>query len=171
MELFVLCIIIFFGRILDVSLSTVKTVLIMKNRPVIATIFSLIEISVWFLVVREALTRTEGIVWIAIAYAAGFAIGTYVGSIIATKSIKGTVRVQVITTNDDEKIIETIREKGFAVTVVSVRGKDKIKEKFMLYIEVNNKSLKCLKQLIKTIDPQAFIVVNETKFVQNGFIK
>ena len=41
----------------------------------------------------------------------------------------------------------------------------------MLYIEIKNKSFMKLQDFIKKNDEKAFIVVNETKYVQNGFIK
>ena len=41
----------------------------------------------------------------------------------------------------------------------------------MLFIEINNKSFSHIRKIIKEIDPKAFIVVNETKYVQNGYIK
>ena len=41
----------------------------------------------------------------------------------------------------------------------------------MLFVEINNKSFNKLKHKVKEIDPKAFIVVNETKYVQNGYIK
>ena len=41
----------------------------------------------------------------------------------------------------------------------------------MLYMEINKKNLSEIKDFIKKIDENAFIVVSETKLVQNGFIK
>ena len=41
----------------------------------------------------------------------------------------------------------------------------------MLYMEINKKNLSEIKDFIKNIDENAFIVVSETKLVQNGFIK
>lgn len=41
----------------------------------------------------------------------------------------------------------------------------------MLYFQINNKNLKKLISLIKKYDDMAFIIVNDTKAVQNGFIK
>ena len=41
----------------------------------------------------------------------------------------------------------------------------------MLFMEINKKSYEQLKKLINELDPKAFLVVNETKIVQNGFIK
>ena len=41
----------------------------------------------------------------------------------------------------------------------------------MLIIQINNKSIDELKQIINKLDSKAFIVINETKYLQNGFIK
>ena len=41
----------------------------------------------------------------------------------------------------------------------------------MLYIQVNNNKLNELTEIIKKYDECAFIVVNETKLVQNGLVK
>ena len=41
----------------------------------------------------------------------------------------------------------------------------------MLFVEINNKRFNHLKKIVKKEDPKAFIVVNETKYVQNGYIK
>ena len=45
------------------------------------------------------------------------------------------------------------------------------KDKYMLFIEIRHKNLDHLKEFIRKNDDKAFIVVNETKYVQNGFIK
>ena len=39
----------------------------------------------------------------------------------------------------------------------------------MLYIQIKNRSFEHLKQIIKRLDKNAFIVVNETKYVENGY--
>lgn len=41
----------------------------------------------------------------------------------------------------------------------------------MLFIEIDKKRISGLRQLIKKLDPKAFMVVNETKYVQNGYFK
>ena len=42
---------------------------------------------------------------------------------------------------------------------------------YMLFIEIDKKNLSHVTSIIKKLDKKAFIVVNETKLVQNGFIK
>ena len=41
----------------------------------------------------------------------------------------------------------------------------------MLYISITNKNYDELEKLIKLIDEKAFILVNELKNIENGFIK
>ena len=39
----------------------------------------------------------------------------------------------------------------------------------MLFIEIDKRKIGQLKSLIKVLDPKAFVVVNETQMVQNGY--
>ena len=170
MELFLLCIKIFFVRILDVSLGTFRTIITVKGKPLYASLVGFIEVFIWFLIVREALNTDETSIFIAIAYSLGFATGTYIGGLLSKKFIKVNLTVQIITDNAYPILVDELRNNGYAVTVIDVEGKDKTKEKYMLYIQITNKSLTHLQKLVKSIDENAFIVVNETKYVQNGFI-
>ena len=55
MTLLYLCIKIFCGRLIDVTLSTLQTMFLVKGKKGLATIFGFIDVFIWFLVVREAL--------------------------------------------------------------------------------------------------------------------
>lgn len=171
MTLFLLCLKIFFVRIIDVSLGTVRTLITVKGRTLLASCVGFIEIFVWFVIVKEALNTTETSIWIAIAYSLGFATGTYIGGYISDRFIKGNFGVQVVMSNNNHKLIDVLRKEGYAVSVIDVKGQDKANEKYMLFIEIQKNNFEHLKNLIHSIDKKAFIVVNETKYVQNGYIK
>lgn len=169
MELFLLCLKVFFARILDVSMGTFRTIITVKGKNFYASVVGFFEILIWFLVVKEVLNTDNNSIWIAISYCLGFATGTYLGGILSNKFISGNLTVQIITDSAYPKLVHTLREEGYAVTVIDVKGKEE-NEKFMLFIEINNKNLDHLQKIVKEIDHDAFIVVNETKSVQNGFI-
>lgn len=170
MELLMLCIKIFCVRILDVSLGTVRMIVTVKGNKVMASLIGFIEVLIWFLIVKEALNTDETSIFIALSYAGGYATGTFIGGILSEKFISGTLSVQVILSSADHEIIDKIRDAGFAVSVVNVRGKENI-EKYMLFIEIDKRKINKLKYLIKSLDSKAFVVVNETKMVENGFFK
>ncbi len=167
MELLFLCIKIFCVRILDVSLGTFRTVITVKGKSLYASLIGFVEVFVWFIIVREALNTDIDSIWIAISYSLGFATGTYIGSFISNKFIKSNFSYEIITSNYE--LVNILREKGYAVTVFNVKGKDDNNDKYMLLLEINNNSLNLLKNMVKKIDKQAFVIVTETKFVQNGY--
>lgn len=171
MNILILCLKIFFVRIIDVSLGTVRTIITVKGRRVVASMVGFVEVFVWFLIVREALNTDEVSIWIAVSYSLGFATGTYIGSILSDIFISGTLGVQVVTSNSDDNIINILRKNGYALTVLPVEGMNDDNSKYMLFIEIDKKHFNDLKRLIKSLDEKAFIVVNETKFVQNGYFK
>ncbi len=167
--LILLCIKIFCARIVDVSLGTIRTVFTVKGHNFFASLIGFIEICIWFTIVREALNTDVTSIWIMISYAGGYATGTFIGGKLSNKLIKTNFTVQVIT--DELELASLLRKEGYAVTIINAYGKTQDKDKFMLYIEIKNRSFTNLQNFIKKHDNKAFIVVNETKYVQNGFIK
>ena len=101
MELLLLCLKIFFCRILDVSLSTIRLVVIVKGKNIFAGLIGICEALIWFLIVREALTfQADSALayWsIALSYAVGFASGTLVGCKLSEIFVGGNVNVQIVT--------------------------------------------------------------------------
>ncbi|MBQ8996018.1 MAG: DUF2179 domain-containing protein [Oscillospiraceae bacterium] len=171
LSLFLLCLRIFFSRILDVSLATVRTMLTVKGKTKTAALVGFVEIMIWFLAVRTAFNSDEAGIVLAIAYAGGFATGTFIGGLLSSKLIKGTVTVEIVTSGKDDNLITAIRNAGFAVTVVNVNSSEYSGEKYMLFAQIASDRLEEFKKLVYDNDDKAFIIVQESKYVYNGFIK
>lgn len=168
MNILNLCIKIFFARMIDVTLSTFVTVLTVKGKRMLATILGFFDVIVWFIAVKEALNTDIKSMWIALSYASGYAAGTFIGTSLCNTLIKGKVLIQVIIDNKFQDKIDDIRNEGYAVSVINCTGINNQTKK-MLFIEVDKKKINDIKNLIKEIDNKAFFIVNETKFVENGF--
>jgi uncharacterized protein YebE (UPF0316 family) len=147
-----------------------RTIIVVKGKSWIAAIVGFFEVFIWFLVAREALSNATGI-WVAVAYAGGFASGTYIGGLLVKRFIKDMVEMQIVTSGDDPEIVSKIRSAGFAVTVLDVKGSEYGGDKFLLIMDIEGALLPEARKLVKSLDPSAFIVVHETKKVYNGFIK
>ncbi len=159
------------ARILDVSLGTIRTIIMVKGNSIKCAFIAFFEVFVWFIVAREALNTEHISLWIAISYSAGYATGTYIGSKLSNIFIKGNTTCQVITSKATKNNIKLLRDKGYALTILDIKDYyDGIKKK-MLLIEINNTKIKELSKLIRKIDNNAFITFSETKTVINGFIK
>lgn len=171
MELFFLCIKIFFARILDVSIGTVRTMLMVKGRTFIMAILAFLEVFIWFVIAREALITDVQSIFIPVSYSLGYATGTLIGAYLSNTFIKGIVCVQVVVAKGNKTLLTNIRKHGYAVSVIDLKDDYSGNQRDMLYFQINNRSLKKLIALIKKYDSNAFIVVSDTKAVQNGFIK
>ena len=169
MDIFFICLKIFLVRILDVSMGTTRTIIMVKGKSLIASFIGFIEVFIWFMIVREALSTEVGGVFVAISYSLGFAAGTFIGSKLSNKFIKGVLSLHIIT--DDETLDDKLREDGYAVTVIRAEGHDTTQKKYMLMMEIANNKLTALETRVKELDEKAFIVVTETKMVQNGYFK
>ena len=80
--MFLLCLKIFFARILDVTLGTIKTVHIVNGNKLKSTIIAFFEVLIWFDIARTALNTDVDSIIIPIVYSAGYATGTYIGMLI-----------------------------------------------------------------------------------------
>ena len=169
--IFWLCVQVFFSRILDVSLGTIRTILTVRGKLVYAAVVGFVEVMLWFIIVRSAIQSDEGGLALTISFAAGFASGTFIGGKIAERFIGSLLSIQVITSSRDLALISAVRTAGFAVTVLNAEASEFAAEKHLLVIEIKSDQLKKLKKIIYDTDPGAFIMARETKFVHNGFLK
>lgn len=171
MELLFLCLKIFIARIIDVTLATLRTVYSVKGKTLLAGIIGFIEATIWFIVVKEALNTDIQSPFIVMSYAGGFATGSILGTYVSKTFVNSLISVEVITTKGTKENIEKIRLEGFGVSVVDTIYNISETDSKMLIITLNSKHLEDLKRILRHIDREAFIVVNESKIVQNGFIK
>lgn len=171
MTLLFLCLKIFFARIIDVTLATLRTVYSVKGKTVLAGLIGFIEATIWFIVVKEALNTDIQSPFIVISYAGGFATGSILGTFVSKKFVNSLIKVEVITTKATPANVEKIRLEGFGVSVLDILDNNDDVDKKMLIVTLNSKHLDELKRILRHIDRNAFVVVNESKIVQNGFIK
>lgn len=175
MDLLLLCLKVFFCRIIDVSMASYRTVIMVKGKSRQASMIALVEGMIWFLVVREALNFVSSsfleTLYIAFAYAGGFAVGTFTGSWIATRFTGGMIQVQVVASSKDDTMVKAIQDAGYAITVITSNATTFSGEKYLIFAEIKNSLLDEFKNLVHSLDEKAFVMVNETKHVYNGFIK
>ena len=161
-----LCLKIFAARIIDVTLGTIKTFYIFKEKRLTSFIISFFELIIWFYAARTALSMEINSIFIPISYALGYATGTYIGTFISSKYIKGHLTVNVISNKITKDKIKEFKDKKFGIT--SIKPED---NKHLLIIEIEKSRLNELKETISKIDDRSFIIVNDTRIVQNGYIK
>ena len=162
MSILLTCLKIFFARILDVSISTIRTTFVLRGKTIIVAILAFLEITIWFLVARTAL-NIELNIFIVLSYSGGYTMGTIIGTIITSKYIKTNMEVIVISSKI--KRIDFIKNADYGVSILN-----KDKDKTVLLIETDKKRLEKLTNLISKKDSNAFITIKETRTIINGYI-
>ena len=109
------CLKIFFTRIVDVSLGTIRTILTVKNNKILASIIGFFEVLIWFIVAKEALVEVNGFL-VPIFYSLGFSFGTYIGTYMSS-FIDSKISVFVVTNNS--KMIKKIKNNNYYITIIN----------------------------------------------------
>lgn len=162
MSLFFTCIKIFFARILDVSLNTIRTTFVLRGKTSVVAIIAFLEITIWFLVARTAL-NTELNLFIVLSYSGGYTMGTIIGTIFTNKIIRTNIEILVI--SNKIRSIKKIKDNNFGATIIS-----KDNNRVIFIINTTKKRLDELTSLISELDNKAFITVKETRTIINGYI-
>lgn len=157
------------AKIVEVSIGTLRSILIVKGYRKIAVLLSLVEIALWVFVASRVIVGLTESPYKGIAYSLGFAAGVWFGSILEEKLAFGKILIQVITTEDKGNIIcTTLRSQGLGVTTMDAEGKDVKRKVLMIYI--NRRGSKEISKEILTIDPSAMIVKNDISSLTGGHI-
>ncbi len=163
MNIWILGVIVFFARVVDVSVGTLRTISIIQGRTKIAFILAFIETSVWLLVLSAVLPKVMESPLLGLFYAFGFATGNVVGILVEKRLAMGYTNFRIITSNFAKEITAAIREEGFAVTTFVGEGKDGIVTE--VYVACERKALPQLIKLVKEIEPDAFYIAEQAGFI------
>jgi uncharacterized protein YebE (UPF0316 family) len=156
---------IFFARLIDVSLGTIRIIFISRGFKYIAPIIAFIEINIWLLAIAQIILHLNNPVY-AIAYAGGFALGNFVGMIIEEKISIGTVLVRIITKHDTEKLIECLKSAKYGVTIHDAEGiNGPVK---IIFAVIRRGDLHKIVKHIKQVHPHAFYTVEDVRSVEEA---
>jgi len=107
----ILPLMIFIARICDVSMETIRVIYISKGIKYLAPIIAFFEIVIWLLAMEVVMNDLSNVANF-LAFAFGFAMGTYIGLVIEEKLSIGMVILRIITAEEsNEEIISFMRQK------------------------------------------------------------
>ena len=162
-------IIILISKIIEVSVGTLRMIVISKGYRREGTILSFIEIILWtFIASRVILGIAEAPIK-GIVYCIGYSIGVFLGSRLEGRIAMGRVLIQAIVSKiNAAPLIAGLREKGYAVTTVEAQGRDS--EKQVLMIFANRKGKEEIILAIQKIDKTAMIITNDVSTLYGGTV-
>jgi len=148
---------IFFARILDVSIGTMRIAMISRGYRYVAPVFGFFEVIIWLTAISKALSSLES-VYSYVVYAAGFAAGNYVGMLLEEKLPFGYKSLRPL----------MLREEGFGVTLSEGTGlKGPVN---IIYSLVPKKRMPHFMEIVNILEPRAFITIEEVRPSKAGFM-
>ncbi|MBP2026815.1 uncharacterized protein YebE (UPF0316 family) [Acetoanaerobium pronyense] len=154
-------------RICDVSLATVRTILLTKGMSKVAAMIGFVEVIVYIKVLGNVVSQLDNW-WYLIAYAIGFSLGNLIGSRVERLLAFGDVQMRLIINDESRYIIDELRAKGFGITIFRGEGKDG--ERLMVLITLKRKRVNEVYDYLQKKEIKAFISVNDITSHSGGYM-
>ena len=158
----ILPILIFLARVCDVSLGTLRIILVSKGVKYLAPMIGFFEILIWLLAISQIMQNLTN-VYYYLFYAGGFATGTLVGLLAEEKLSIGLAMIRVITKRDATKLINHLKSEKYGLTTVDAEGvKGQVK---IIFTVIRRENLNTVIECIERFNPNAFYSVEDIRSV------
>ena len=151
-------VLIFFARIIDVSMGTLRTISIVQGRTRISFFLGFVEVSMWLVVISTVIQKITQKPILGLFYALGFSTGNVIGILLERRLAYGQSVLRIFSPQEGPKIADMLREAGYPVTIF--QGEGGSGPVSMLYLAYARKDLKRILSKIKEIQPDTFYTVD-----------
>lgn len=156
----VMPLLIFFARVVDVSINTLRIMFVLNGKKTVAPILGFFEALIWLLAIGQIFQNISNPMSY-VAYAGGFATGTYVGMVIEERLALGRVLVRVITPEPLPELVEYMKEKGYRFTSVGAEGR--YGKVILMFTVIKREMLKSFIGKLKESHEKAFYTIESVK--------
>jgi uncharacterized protein YebE (UPF0316 family) len=168
MDAILLALLIFILRVFNNALSTIRVVLITRDKRFWAAVLAFIE-ALTFAVVISSVVRDLTNVLNMVAYCGGFAIGGYVGMALEARFITSYIVAMIITPDKGHEIALALRSAGYGVTETEGEGRDGTVT--VLRSVIKRRELADVSRRTRQLEPDAFISVVEARAIDKGWFR
>jgi len=159
-------ILIFFAKLLEVAIATVRMVLTARGNRIAASLLSAVEISIWIVVTSTVLLGLSEDPLRAVAFGLAFVVGIFLGIVIEDKLALGLAQIEVIAEFEEAKeITKTLRDSGYGVTTYDCEGLDG--KKLSIVMKVLRKDIPQTMKLLREYE-HLFVAVTDIRKLTIG---
>ena len=156
---------IFFARMADVTLGTLRIIMVSRGLKNIAPFVGFFEVLIWLLAIRQIMMNLTEISYY-LAYAGGFAAGNFIGLWIEEKLAMGYTIVRLITNKEVKPLLMELRKQNFGVTCIVGHGSEG--PVTVVFIIIKRINLQEVIQTINQFNPQAFYSIEDVRKINEG---
>ncbi len=158
-------IIIFFARILDVSLGTLRIIFVSKGEKYKAPLIGFFEVFIWIVIISQVFERAHSMI-AYVSYAAGYATGNFVGIIIEQKIAFGILLCRAYTQKGGARLVEILHNNGYGATMF--KGVGSMAETEIVETVIERKSLPKVHKIMSEFDKDIFYVAEDVRTRKSG---
>lgn len=166
MELFIDLATIFTLRLIDVAIATLRIVLLGRGKKGTAAGLALVEGVIWVIAITRVLSAGLDDPARIVAFAAGFAAGTFVGALVEERLALGQSFVRIVAPVSSPQVADALRAEGFGATVINGDGMEG--EVRLTFTVVPRRKVKAVMALVHQLNPGAYVTVEHTSSVDLG---
>jgi uncharacterized protein YebE (UPF0316 family) len=156
---------IFLARVIDVSLGTIRVIFVSRGYKLLAAAAGFWEVLIWLLAIGQIMKNLSNPMCY-VAYACGFAMGNYVGITLADKMSLGVVLIRILTHENSDSLIESLKSGKFGVT--SIDGRGAFGPMKLIFTIVPRHTVDHVVGIIETHNPKAFYSIEDVSRVSEG---
>jgi uncharacterized protein YebE (UPF0316 family) len=160
--------IIFCLRLTDVSMGTMRTILTIRGHKVFAALLGFVEVTIWVIAFSRVLGHLDN-VWSVVGFSGGFAAGTLVGMTIEERLALGYSDLHIISRQKGGEVAQALREAGYGVTLAIGHGQNG--QVITIKTVARRKSVPRALGVVTSVDPNAFVTVEEARYIHRGYIR
>ncbi|HEX2867918.1 MAG TPA: DUF5698 domain-containing protein [Ignavibacteriales bacterium] len=143
-------------RVCDVTIGTMRTILVIQGKKYYAGLAGFFEVLIWITAMRYIVQHMDQTVNL-FGYAGGFALGNILGITLEQKIGLGFIQLNVISRHCTDRIADMLRKSKYGVTILPGEGASG--GVAVLVVVLKRKQQRAAVKLIETIDPAAFISI------------
>ena len=160
--------IIFIMRLCDVSIGTVRVILLTRGKKYYAALLGFFEVMTFLLAISQVI-KNDLSTWNVLAYCAGFAAGNVVGATLEERIALGFSSVKVFTRNKGTELSAALRQADFGATQMFARGQEGRVQ--VVETAVRRREVPYVQRIAIQMDTEAFVVVDQCESVFHGHMR
>lgn len=151
---------IFLARVSDVSIGTLRTIMIIRGHRALAPILGFFEVVIWVMAIGGVMKNLDQ--WYnVVAYAGGFATGNATGMWLERRLAIGQQAITLISRSRSPAVAQALRLAGYPVT--EFQGKGMYGDVSLAFVVVSRREAPIVLRVSRGVDPDAFVTIDDVR--------
>jgi uncharacterized protein YebE (UPF0316 family) len=157
---------IFLFRTLNLTLSTVRTLAVVRGRYTTAWILGFLD-SLMFVVATVGVFRDLTNPWVLLAYAGGYATGSLAGMILEARMAPGHALLRVYSQERGQALAGALHQAGYGATEVIGRGE--MGDSSLVFSYVPRRQVESIRRQLASLDPACRMTAEDVLQLRGGW--